>query len=307
LVYAPNQSLIMVNKGAETDGIHSGFVVCKQCGAAYLHGNEPTGSHARHYLIDPPQRGENRCNGTFERVYLGYSFLSDILLLRIPLESPLNLALYDRFERKPLEDALVSLAEAITLAACHELDVDPRELSTGVRFLRAREGMMADIFLFDTLSGGAGYSNMAGQIFDKVFGRVREIMEECDCDWSCHKCLRYYGNRLSHADLNRYLGLDIWRYIAEGITPAIPTLEQQRRQLDPLAQMLELEGWRRNSAADIPVIVERDGVTHQLGSYPSIIDPNAAQHPLAGRALLFSRYELERNLPGAFSRVVGAR
>ena len=43
----------------------------------------------------------------------------------------LKSALHSRYQRKPIEDALVSLSEAITLAACRLLDIDPRELGNG--------------------------------------------------------------------------------------------------------------------------------------------------------------------------------
>jgi ATP-dependent helicase YprA (DUF1998 family)/Zn finger protein HypA/HybF involved in hydrogenase expression len=304
LVHAPNQSLIIVNKGEESDLGHTGFSVCDRCGSASLPANTPTGPHARHYLVDNGmQQIPQQCNGTFQNVYLGYTFLSDILLLRVPLQAPLNLNLQNRSLRKPIEDALVSLSDAIALAACQLLDIDPRELGNGVRFARTKEGMVADIFLFDTASGGAGYSNMAGKIFDKVFANVQTLLESCDCDTSCHKCLRHYGNRRSHADLNRYLALDMWRYVMHGTVPATPTIKEQRGTLDPLVQMLELEGWKPVSLPGVPVAVERNGTQHVLGSYPSILDPSAARHPLEGRALLFSKYEIERNLPGAFALV----
>lgn len=304
LVHAPNQSLVIVNKGEESDSGYTGFSVCDRCGSASLPVNTPTGSHFRHYLVESGMRQiPQQCNGTFRNVYLGYTFLSDILLLRVPLQAPLNLNLNSRSLRKPIEDALVSLSDAIALAACHLLDIDPRELGNGVRFVPVKDGMVADIFLFDTASGGAGYSNMAGKIFDKVFANVQTLLEGCDCDSSCHKCLRHYGNRRSHPDLNRFLALDMWRYVMHGVTPAIPTDKEQRRILDPLVQMLELEGWKSVSLQGVPVEVERNGRKYVLASYPSILDPSAAQHPLEGRALLFSKYEIERNLPGAFALV----
>jgi hypothetical protein len=235
---------------------------------------------------------------------LGYTFLSDILLLRVPIEAPLNTALQDKVSRKPTENALVSLSEAITLSACQLLDIDPRELKTGVRFLRVGGGMIADIFLFDTSSGGAGYSDLAGKNFRQIFRGARDRLEECDCDASCHKCLRHYGNWLYHTELDRYLGLDMWRYIFEGAVPEIPSVEEQRQSLDPLVKVLELEGWKTVSLPGVPVAVERDGMRRELGCHPSLVDPFTACHPLAGRALLFSRYDLERNLPGAFARVI---
>lgn len=304
IVHAPNQSLVIVNKGEESDLGHTGFSVCDRCGTASLPANTPTGPHDRHYLIESGMRQiPHQCNGTFKNVYLGYTFLSDILLLRVPLQAPLNLNLNSRSLRKPIEDALVSLSDAIALAACQLLDIDPRELGNGVRFVPVRGGMAADIFLFDTASGGAGYSDMAGKIFNKVFENVRTLLEACDCDTSCHKCLRHYGNRRSHTDLNRFLALDMWRYVMHGATPAIQTDKAQRKILDPLVQMLELEGWKSVSLQGVPVEVERNGRKYILASYPSILDPSAARHPLEGRALLFSQYEIERNLPGAFALV----
>ena len=301
-VHAPKQTLIMVNKGDLSDEGHSGFSVCEKCGAATLPELLVRGPHKRHYLVDG-QRIAAQCDGEYANVYLGYTFISDIFLLRIDLRPPLNLSLHDRYARKPLEDALLSLSEAIALSACRALDIDQRELNAGTRFVKLRDGMAADIFLYDTSSGGAGYSNMAGQQFHSIFAAAREVLTACDCDSSCHKCLRHYGNRRDHQDLHRFLALDLWEYVAHGTTPPIPDIAGQREWLRPLVGMLGLAGWGATGTADIPVVVDRDGVRRTLGCYPALIDPSAAGHPLTGSAVLVSKYELEKNLPGAFVRV----
>lgn len=303
IVYAENQPLVLLNKGEEQDGIFSGFAVCVKCGKAALPSAQQASAHERDYLVDPLPATERRCTGSFQNVYLGYTFLSDIFLLRVDVAAPVDTAIHDPFVRKPLEDALRSLAEGISLAAATALDIDPRELSSGFRFRRSSKKVAADIFLYDTSTGGAGYSNLAGRQFVSVFARAREILSSCDCSSSCHRCLRHYGNRLVHADLDRHLGLDAWRLVWEGTPPRMLGIAEQRDVLRPLVEMLSLEGWRDISKNGQPYRVKRGATEHVLGAYPTLVDPVAAGHSLYGKALLFSQYQLIRDLPGAFAMV----
>jgi len=305
LAFARNHPLVMVNKGQEGAGDADGFLVCKRCGKTSLEGTPP-GAHRRDYRIEP-RRGvphpTNTCNGEFQRVYLGYSFASDILLFRIPIVRPLRFDPVLKRSRQPLADALQSLCEALVLGVSRELDIDIREINAGYRFVKHGDENFADIFVYDTLSGGAGYATQAGEVFAAVFQRVESLLNHCDCSTSCDKCLRHYGNRFHHGSLDRFLALDLIPFIKEGRSPdAFNRLEQQEK-LEPLAKLLTLAGWTVARDGNSPMKAMRGGKTIDLWCYPSLVDPKAVGIVGSLTARAFSPFELSRDLPGAYAEV----
>ncbi len=303
LTAARNQPLVMVNKGELSDDGNDGFEVCAQCGKTSF-GGASLGPHKRDYQIKvqrnvpPPPR---LCGGRFERVYLGYSFESDVLLFRFPLEAPLRFDPLNRRERQPMADALQSVCEGLVLAISRVLDIDRREINAGYRFTRLDGAYLADVFVYDSISGGAGYATMACAVFDRVFEALETLLARCDCSASCDKCLRSYGNRLHHGALDRFLALDLVRFIRSGACPPPFSTAEQARELHPLVQMLQMEGWRVESGESIAAT--RSGQRVTLAAFPSLLDPGAIGLCERPPAFAFSPYELSRDLPGAFAEV----
>lgn len=294
------QPLVMVNKGEQDDG----FLICSQCGKTSFDGKQS--AHERDYLIETP-RGvpspPRSCKGEFKKVYLGYLFTSDILLFNLPIEQPFRFHPKHPIARKPLADALQSFSEALVLAVGRVLDIDIREINAGYRFVRHGSDHFADIFVYDTLSGGAGYATQAEQLFQEIFDEAEKLLVKCDCASSCDKCLRHYGNRLHHGSLDRYLAIDLIRFVKEGSPPRILGRTQQQEELKPLAQMLQLAGWQISYEGEAPMSASHNGRTVSLWSYPSLVDPNALGFIESPVKYSFSPYELSRDLPGAFSQV----
>uniref|UniRef100_UPI0035E41753 DUF1998 domain-containing protein n=1 Tax=Thermogemmatispora sp. TaxID=1968838 RepID=UPI0035E41753 len=218
-----------------------------------------------------------------------------------------------------LADAAHTLAQALQLGATRLLDILPGELRIGWNYTPASDGEAAgssiDFFLFDALAGGAGYATQVGQEIEKLLGTTQQILEDCpeQCEQSCYRCLRNYGNRLLHHRLDRHLGRRLLKAIREQQAPAAFSLEEQERQLVGLAQLLTLQGYRccqpgwLDSQA-VPLLVERSGSGAQLavGTYPVEQDYKQTGHPLQGlepRLCLVSDYDLRYDLPGASQKV----
>jgi hypothetical protein len=306
LVSARNQSLVMVNKGEQEAPEADGFLVCVRCGKTSLSG-EPLGSHHRDYIIESRRGGPGPsriCSGEFKRVYLGYQFSSDILLFRLPLTPPLRFDPLVKRARQPINDALQSLCEALVLAVSRVLDIDIREINAGHRFLKQANDHFADIFVYDTLSGGAGYATQAAEAFSAIFEELESLLRGCDCSASCDKCLRHYGNRLQHESLDRFLALDLVRFIKEGRAPDPFDRARQREELKALGKVLSLAGWQIVWGEDPPMRAIRDTREVRFWSYPSLVDPKAMGFTESATSRAFSRYELSRDLPGAFAEVV---
>jgi len=295
------QKLVVVNEG-DPDATNAGFRVCNKCGKVLAEG-EVEGPHTRDYYIK--RRGaapQPRCSGEFQRVFLGYSFTSDILLLRVTLAEPLRFSITSRRDRKPLEDALQTLCEALTLSIGRVLDIDAREVSAGYRFGNDGISYFADIFVYDTLSGGAGYALQAGKAFTEIFKQAKQLMSDCTCQSSCENCLRHYGNRFSHSSLDRHLGIDLARYIESGEVPGELSAEQQLEALKPLLGMVELAGWdTKNDGQHFDV--EHNGTQFRLTACPSLRACTPKDEVNGRTVLTFTPYELSRDLPSAFAEL----
>ncbi len=310
--YAEGIKLIVTNKGK--DG--SGFAVCETCGAAWLSDDEDSlKSHRRPFLLpgyvykreQPPKS----CSGNIRRgLYLGHQFLTDILLLRLEFQAGMDFSP----EQPWLYDALSTCAEAMALGASLGLSIDPGELSSGFRLVPASENGVgaAEIYLFDTASGGAGYAYEVGLHLEAMLGHVEGLLTSCPggCERSCTKCMRHYGNRFLHPRLDRRLGLQLLRYARLGEEPAIASLEVQRKTLAPLARFLELEGWTV-TGTDVPLLaVPREGGAGiAVGIYPALLAAEEAKKRhfisgIAGKKILLPDYLVEQDLPSAYQEVL---
>jgi hypothetical protein len=304
LSFARNQSLVMVNKGAVERDSRDGFLVCCSCGKTSLDG-KALGTHTRDYQI-LGRKGvplPRMCDGEFRSVYLGYSFTSDVLLFRVPIIAPFRFTPHIARHAKPWADALQSLCEGLVLAIGRVLDIDIREVNAGYRFVKHADSYHADVFVYDTLSGGAGYATQAGEIFDRIFDELSQLLSGCECSASCDKCLRHYGNRFHHADLDRFLAIELVRFIGEGVTPRPLSATAQRDVLAPLADMLRLAGWQVLGGDAAPVTARKNGRTLSVHALPSLVDPVAMGLADSPGSPCFSKYEIDRDLPGAFEAV----
>jgi ATP-dependent helicase YprA (DUF1998 family) len=313
--YGQDVLLVVANKGKDS----TGFAVCESCGGAWLDGEEPSGAHPRPFLLPAHVRArENapgQCSGTVRRgLFLGHEFRTDILLLRTLFRRP-----FDFSPKQPwLYDALATLAEALALGASLHLDIDPGDLSAGFRLLPPITDELggAEIYLFDTASGGAGYAADAGGELEQVLDKTKFVLAGCKCERSCTKCLRHYGNRLLHPRLDRHLAVMLLEYVRSGQTPAIGTAAQQAATLAPLGRFLTLEGWTVASDPDAerPLVARSTaGRNVVVGIHPALLSADAARasHPMSVSnselAVLLPDYVAERDLPSAYQVVCGLR
>lgn len=300
--FSRDQQLVMVNKGDDSNGKFEGFSVCNLCGKVVSDNN--VNAHARDYYIAGRQ-GASLCHGDFEKVYLGYGFNSDVLLLRIPIVESLRFDPLDKSMKSPISDALQSLAEALVLGISRQFDIDIREINAGYRYIPLSNKNFADIFIYDTLSGGAGYATLAGGKISEVICEAEKLLVNCDCSASCDKCLRHYGNRFHHINLDRFLALDLLRFIRDGELPSAPSIENQRENLKPLIDMMKLAGWVVQYSDDYPARAsknQKEEIT--LYSCPSLVKPEHYGFLKKSNKFVFSSYELSRDLPGAYESII---
>lgn len=262
--------------------------------------------HLRQYDL-PRRRGVSRpsafCTGQGHLVYLGYQFTTDVLLLRTVLKSPFAHDLSDRSAFGALRDALNSLSNGLALTAASELDIDARELQCGYRLQRTASGeSMADLYLYDTLAGGAGYSSLIGEHFAQIFEATCARLAGCSCQSSCTECLRTYGNRLYHHALDRRLALDLADYCVRGAAPALFSAAEQARFASPLREMLEMRGFSIAGAAGLAFNAKGIGGSLNVGIVPTLYDAKALPKSWDD-VTVFALRELERDLPSCLNRL----
>lgn len=250
------ERLLVSNTGPEGEG----YSMCTRCGLIEPTATETplvSGPHPKPY---PDPRYPN-CDGggRTKGLVLGTDFISDVLLLRLRVDDPVTLRpLY-----QATQVALRTLAEAITIAAASKLGIEPTELDAEFRAAltpAGGHGLEAEIYLYDTLPGGAGFTRRVGELGVGVYERALELLEGCPehCDESCYRCLRSFRNRFDHGMMDRHVGASLLRYLLYGTEPQ---LEQSRleRSARRLFEDLRLLGeadveFERNVAVTVPGI-----------------------------------------------------
>ena len=228
-----NQRIIMMNKGSSDHG----FMICKDCGAAM------PGDDAK--VLDDIQRPykskyiRTRCrHSNAINVNLGYDFVTDMLVFEIKLDK--QIISTDRNDNLWIHRASQSLAEALRLVASKELDVEFTELVTGYRIRENGKGSFIDVYLYDSLSSGAGYAVSVAELARDLFDNIELLLKECDCGSACHKCLKHYRNQHVHGILDRYAALDLLRWGIYGRKADEISIKQQMRLMAPIIVILKL-------------------------------------------------------------------
>jgi hypothetical protein len=135
---------------------------------------------------------------------LAHSFYTDVAQIRVGRIVPLALAT----DGTALDREIVcrTIIEALRKAAANLYQIPEREL--GVTYRPLSSGL--EIVLFDSVSGGAGYSErVVGGDFEKLFREAIHVLT-CSkgCSASCSGCLRSFTNQRYWDDFRRIEALD---------------------------------------------------------------------------------------------------
>lgn len=317
--------LVVVNKGNHDEQL--GFNVCRECGLSNVVGNGKIFSthNTPFYVQEQPGRspGRRQCRGSIENVFLGHRFSTDLSIIRADIAAPLCQVPHGQSaDFLALQSALQTIAETMTLAAAKHFDVDYSEFSAGYRIQKATGDapFVAELYMFDTLSGGAGYSQQLADAFDVVLRKhAFEILKCSDaqgtgCDRSCHKCLRHYHNQYYHAGLDRHLATDLLKFLLDGTEIKNPAPAKQKALLKGLADMLTFDGITVEfdgliDGVKVPLVAS--GQHRNVGIY--VTHGLVAQNHLSGLVddldgsttdiCPLNEFFLTRNLPSSFLKV----
>mgnify|MGYP004652732975 CR=1 FL=1 len=263
-----NQRIIMLNKGSDDKG----FMVCKDCGAAMPGDDISVLSNIERPYKSKYARGKCRHNNSFN-VNLGYDFITDMLVLEFTIDDEI---IDTRRNDNPwLGRAAQSLAEALRLVASKKLDVEFTELVTGYRLRTGSEASYVDIYLYDSLSSGAGYAVSIADEIAGLLSDMKKLLSSCDCGSACSKCLKHYRNQYVHGMLDRFAALQLLEWGIDGIKAPPIEPETQINMIMPLVNILKQSGCEIIADGDIIAIGRRS--RKKVVIYPAMwVEPHAA-------------------------------
>ena len=214
-VLRSRQHLLVSNTGPRKDG----YTYCTKCGrieASTERSPKVTGPHLKPYPDDDDKRS---CDGAqpSRHIVLGTDFITDIALFSMRVAPPISL----KPGHTSTAVALRTLSEALAKAACQLLELEPGELMAEYRPAltpAGKAGQEAEIFLYDTLPGGAGFSAELAESGVKLFQAAHSLLKDCpeNCDSSCYRCLRSFKNKIEHSLLDRHIGAQLLEYLLTG-------------------------------------------------------------------------------------------
>ena len=176
-------------------------------------------------------------------------------------------------------------------------------------------GTLVEVFLYDTLAGGAGFSPQLVSRGIELFQTALKILEDCPegCDASCYRCLRSFRNRIDHALLDRHVGAQLLRHI---LTGGAPPFSQDRAimALTTLANDLErqfsskydvLRAFDADQPAEAPLIIRRktDGKTVLIDIHSPVAPGVAVFGTQDAKAIVVDEQVVRRHLGDVVEKI----
>ena len=222
-VLTERQHLLVSNTRPGKDG----YSYCTKCGRIEA-SSDPNPTLLMPHRKPYPDDREPSCegNGTTRHIVLGTDFITDIALFSLRVAAPLKL----KPGYYPTDVALRTVSEALAKAGSQILEIEPGELMAEYRPAltpAGRNGFEAEIFLYDTLPGSAGFSSQLVNRGVELFQRALRLVKTCpeNCDASCYRCLRSFKNKFEHSLMDRHVGAELLEYL---LTSALHEFDAQR-------------------------------------------------------------------------------
>lgn len=292
-----DQPLTIMNQGPDS----TGFTICEDCGAA-VPGDDEIGLQKIPQPYRHPYGRMVKCSHPSDRIthaFLGHQFLTDMMLIEIELD-PKNVN--TRQEELWIDNAALSLSEAMVLAAGSLLDVEFNDLKGGYRLRYTDDRVYVDIFLFDSLSSGAGYSSM---LTDKIPELVQETYKvlQCktNCTTACHDCLKHYWNQRVHNRLDRHAAKQLLDWCtAEQLPTEIP-FDKQLRIVSGIKETALLDADFVIKSSTEKMWIEKGNKKVGLYIYPAMWTKNNSNIPRG--CIAISDKMILSAMPYAYSKI----
>lgn len=289
----PSETIIILNKGPEKKA----FNVCKDCGAAVAGDEFLSADKILRPYKHPYVKTEPRCrHQSTEKIYLGHYFLTDMVVLEFSIDPNL----IDVQSKMWLKQAAVSLSEAFALAISKTLDIEFNDIRAGYRIRYGVNNVWVDIYFYDSLSSGAGYSSGVSNRLKEIIVEVKKRLD-CDCDIACRNCLKHYWNQRVETLLDRKAAMQLLLWGERGeLAPAIPS-EQQWVIFQPLKKLVELDGIANSRFINDDIVLFNETAKKKVIIYPSMWSYNSIKPNI--NTIVLPDKLIQSDLPKAYEEL----
>lgn len=213
-----SSDLFVSNRGQK----NAGFTICRYCGMAHpkieadsSQNAKPNVEHQRYTDMTSRYKCSDDSPVT---VALGTKFVSDIALFHFAFGDDSKIVINGLLHRTIAK----TLGQSLVLASARVLEIEPQELGVESRIRKSTTSEFMtglEIYVYDTLAGGAGYSKKITDNSAEILSTARSILQDCPskCTDSCYRCLRHFGNRFEHNFLNRLICVDVLDLMIDGV------------------------------------------------------------------------------------------
>ena len=187
------------------------------------------------------------------------------------------------------------------LAAVDILDIDFNELCVGSRNRLGNSGAFVDVFLFDSLSSGAGYSSelASEHILKQLFNKTKDILTNCNCQDACFSCLKHFNNKLTHSKLDRFAGLDLLEYAICGTFKSSVTAGDVEEAFSQVREVLKFETGITTKLEGNELRVSGKGISRALRCLPDMAPKTRGE---SGDE--FWKYQLTHDVPAVVEQIL---
>ena len=294
-----DQQLLIINKGVN----ESGFVICRNCGAAVSSDDLQS---LKDLNIEKPysnQANPRKCNHDSMSAYIGTDVRTDMVVYEFTLDSN---KIDTGFQSIWLKQAAVTMAEAMVLAAGRLLEVEFNEIRSGYRIRYDENITYLDIFLFDSLSSGAGYCARLADLSSELLSATLAYLSKCTCESSCHKCLNHFWNQRVQGRMNRHAAIDLLQWCASNKLPKALSPEAVVGLSKPVVELINSD-----DSQNIRIIEEqgvhfvvKSGKKKRLYFYPAMWSPKSSLIPT--NSIAVSDVVVKTALPNAYASILTA-
>lgn len=261
----PNQKFVMANKGPNEEG----FSLCVKCGAIdpTTTSEDELSKRKRPYRIPYSKDDGQNCRHERRNVYLGCEFITDMLVLELCIDGE-YIDIRPEYMDVWLLPALHTFAECLALATSKVMDIEYMDLRSGFRIRTNENNLYADVYLYDSLSSGAGYSVRAEQLIADILCDVYEILKTSCCCSACPSCLQNFRNQRIHPYLDKSAALQLLNWVMYNTIETQLPFDTQKRYAKNIIGLIsdtyEIE------INDSDIILCRGDVRKKVVIYPAM-------------------------------------
>ncbi|WP_339848303.1 DEAD/DEAH box helicase [uncultured Dokdonia sp.] len=175
-------------------GEGEGYSLCLDCGKVET-STEKLEGHRR-LRGGRDGSGESTCaaQNIREHIILGSRFKTDFTEIRLK----------NRNQSYVNDKKLAySLGVIFTKSLAEHLAIEEAELGFGIKQYKGYQ----TIFIYDTAKGGAGYASQFRWYAEKILKLALDVLQNCDCQTACTKCLIDRSTQWHIEDLERHLAI----------------------------------------------------------------------------------------------------